>query len=184
MESKREIRQRILKLRNSIPPEKSEEASSLIAEKVFALPAFQKSDIVFCYVSFKSEVSTKKILEYCWRIQKKTAVPKVLGEKMEFFFISSYEDLKTGYFGVPEPEEKFPAPVKNALVLVPGVAFDENRNRIGYGRGFYDNYFIKHPGLKSAALAFDIQVIEKIEPDAYDVRPECIITEKRFIGVS
>lgn len=182
MESKQKIRKRMLEQRDSIVQQEAEEASRRIAERVFSLSAFQKAEAVFSYVSFKSEVSTKRILEYCWQHKKKTAVPKVLGEEMEFFYITSYEELEPGYFGVLEPKTAVRAKPENALMIMPGAAFDESRNRIGYGRGYYDKYLTKYPHLRSAALAYECQIAEKIEPGVLDRRPEYIITEKRLIG--
>ena len=64
------------------------------------------------------------------------------------------------------------------LVIMPGVAFDKNCNRIGYGKGFYDKFLMKHPNARRMALAFELQRIPLIPTDAYDIRPHCLITEE------
>ena len=68
----------------------------------------------------------------------------------------------------------------SVLVLLPGSAFDRNRNRIGYGKGFYDKYLIKHQQYRTLALAFEFQVVDSIPTDSYDIRPDGIITEETY----
>ena len=71
---------------------------------------------------------------------------------------------------------------KNALIIMPGLAFDEKKNRIGYGGGFYDKYLERHPGLFKVALAYDFQIYKKLETEQFDIRPDIIVTDKRVIG--
>jgi 5-formyltetrahydrofolate cyclo-ligase len=102
---------------------------------------------------------------------------------MKFFYITSFEeDLEDGYFGIREPKEIHPAKEENALLLMPGVAFDEARHRVGYGGGFYDRFLEAHPGMVTVALAFEFQVKEEVPFEEFDIRPSRIVTEKRVIG--
>jgi len=106
---------------------------------------------------------------------------------MKFFYITSLEnDLEEGYYGIREPYEKHAAnesgDEEKALMLMPGVAFDEERHRIGYGGGFYDRFLEAHPKLSRVALAFEFQVKESVPYEAFDICPEKIVTEKRVIG--
>ena len=71
---------------------------------------------------------------------------------------------------------------EDVLMLMPGVAFDESRNRVGYKGGFYDRYLERHPEIRTLALAFDCQILdETIEADSHDIKPHGILTEKRGI---
>ena len=65
---------------------------------------------------------------------------------------------------------------------MPGVAFDEERHRIGYGGGFYDRFLEAHPKLSRVALAFEFQVKKEVPYETFDICPEKIVTEKRVIG--
>ncbi|MBQ8558881.1 MAG: 5-formyltetrahydrofolate cyclo-ligase [Tyzzerella sp.] len=178
MESKKDIRKRVLTKRSNIEEKEWEEKSRRIYEKVVTHPFFLNAEEIYCYVDYKREVSTQKILETAWKLKKKAAVPKITGEDMEFFYIHNFAGLESGYCQILEPTSKELAQGKNVLVVMPGAVFDRNRNRIGYGKGFYDRYLEKHPSYHTMALAFELQMIDSIPADVHDIRPEVIITEE------
>lgn len=157
--------------------------SDKICDAFLALPEYKKADCVFAYMDCKNEVETKKVIEQCWKDKKTVAVPKVFGEIMRYYAITSYEDLEEGYFGIREPksEELEEVIQENGLMILPGVAFDEARHRVGYGGGFYDRYLEQHPDMKKIAFAFEFQVFPKVPFETFDRQPEKIITEKRII---
>lgn len=178
-EGKKEIRNRILKVRKQISEENREEYSRKIAKQVLASSEFQKADCIFCYLSTSDEVSTKALIEEAWKEKKRVCVPLVIGEhEMEFHYIEDWKNIQPGYRGIFEPVVKNPVRQQNGLMLIPGIAFDQNGNRIGYGKGFYDNYLRKYPALKRMALAFSVQVVEGIPVDLGDVPMDILITEK------
>lgn len=178
MESKKDIRRRVLEKRNQIPEKDWKERSCKIYEKVVAHPFFLSADTIYCYVDYKAEVSTKDIIERAWEYGKKVAVPKVEGEELKFFYIQHFSDLEEGYKGILEPNKSRPANAQAALVLMPGVAFDRECKRIGYGKGFYDRFLRNHTQYRTMALAFESQMVERIPFDEYDICPEMIITEE------
>ena len=128
----------------------------------------------------KETVETKSIIRKAWELGKRVAVPKIEGEDMKFYYISDFSDLKEGYRGILEPENNFYAKDTHALVIMPGVAFDRNRNRIGYGKGFYDKFMDKHPAYHTIALAFECQMLDAIDAEKLDYRPEVLITEEKL----
>jgi len=178
---KNRIRKENLEKRNALSQEEIESKSEIICQKVIHHPVFQEADMVFAYVDAKSEAQTKEIIEYAWKAGKKVAVPKVHGEIMKFYLITSYEDLEPGCFGIREPKEVCKVieemPDKS-LVIMPGVAFDREGNRIGYGKGYYDKYFSAYPETYKIAIAFEVQVVSKILADEFDVKADCVITER------
>lgn len=184
MESKKDIRKRVLTKRKEILKKVWEENSHKIFEKVVTHPSFLNADEVYCYVDFKNEVGTKEILEYAWSLQKKVAVPKILGDDMKFYYINSLHELEEGYFGIFEPVIENQAEGENVLVVMPGVAFDRQRHRIGYGKGFYDKYLDEHPDYQTMALAFELQMVENIPADEHDICPQIIITEEQTYAES
>ena len=105
--------------------------------------------------------------------------PKVTGSEIVFSRITSMSDLSEGTFRIPEPREIVPFDFEQPLIVLPGVAFDVTGNRVGYGRGFYDRYLSAHLGLKNCAVAYDFSVFPQILADEWDVRTDCLITEKR-----
>lgn len=179
MDSKKDIRKHVLDKRNCITDKEWEDKSRLICEKVVTHPFFLQTDAIYCYVDYRREVGTRKIIEHAWMSGKKVAVPKVLGDEMEFYYIQSLVDLEEGYKGIPEPKQTNLAHDENMLVIMPGAAFDKTGNRIGYGKGYYDKYLQIHPNCKTIALAFELQMLEAITADTHDICPNIIITEEK-----
>ena len=174
--------------RDSLSAEMRQAFSDMIINKVLELNEYKKADTILCYVSCRSEVSTIALIEHSLKAGKIVGVPKVEGEDMRFYRIMSLSDLEPGYFGVLEPKPNktlLEDNTGNTLVIVPGLAFDSDLNRIGYGKGFYDRYFLKSEaaGLRmvKCGIAFDMQICDWIEADPYDKHLDMIVTEKRII---
>ena len=121
-------------------------------------------------------------MEEAWKLLKRVAAPKVHGEDMDYFYIRSMEDLEPGYFQIPEPKEGLAkAEEEDALVIVPGVAFDSHLHRCGYGKGFYDRYLKAHPHHTAIAIALEFQVVEEVPSEQFDVCPDMLVTPFRTI---
>lgn len=136
---KKDIRKQVFAQRAKTSEAFVQQQSSLIAGKIFALPQFQDASCIYVYMDYNKEASTRPIIEEAWRLGKKVAAPKVFGEDMRYFYIHSYDDVAPGYFNIPEPDETRnlkEAADETALLLVPGVAFDKDRHRCGYGKDF------------------------------------------------
>lgn len=176
---KTEIRRKIRAWRKEADPAFLEEASAAICERILRMPAFAEADTVYVYMDCKGEVSTRPLLETAWRLGKKTAAPRVTGPgQMRYYYISSYEDVAPGYYGIPEPVTGREALKERALLIVPGVAFDRMRHRCGYGQGFYDRYLAAHTQHPTIALAFSFQILPEIPSGELDIRPQMVVTEK------
>jgi len=180
MESKKDIRKRVLEERNFIEKEEWTEKSLRIYEKVITHPFFRNAEEIYCYIDFRNEVGTKKIIEKAWNLGKKVAVPKVTESSMEFFYLQRFDELSLGNWVIPEPNTEDMACGKNVLVIMPGAVFDEKKHRIGYGRGYYDKYLFKHSNYQTMALAFELQMLENIPADEYDICPQIIVTEEHI----
>ena len=181
--TKKEIRAEVKKHRKEATVEQIQKNSDLICDKFLGLKEYQESSVVFAYIDCKNEVQTRKVIEQCWKDQKTVAVPKVFGKEMKFYAISSYEDLEEGYFGIPEPKhEKLEEIIcEDGLMILPGVAFDVKKHRVGYGGGFYDRYLEAHPDMKKIAFAFEFQMFESVPFESFDIQPEKVVTENRII---
>lgn len=162
-------------------PEQRQAYSKRIVDQVVCHPLFLCAEEIYCYVSFGDETVTFDLIKQSLKTGKKVAVPRVIVDNfMNFYYIDSLKELKTGHFGILEPEEN---PVRKAdgqdvLVILPGIAFDRKGNRIGYGKGFYDAYLNEHPEFHRIGLAFSDQCVEWIPADPHDIRVEAVITEK------
>ncbi len=186
METKKEIRKRILSVREHLPKEDWEKATESIARKVAALRAYREASAIYCYVDYRGEVGTQKIMEDAWVRGKTVAVPKVEGKIMQFYRIDNLRQLKPGAYGILEPEgapgeRQIPDETKKEVLIMPGSAFDLEGGRIGYGGGFYDKYMAQYPSLTAIAIAFDLQIVDHIPVEETDRRPDILITETRSI---
>ena len=180
MESKKDIRNQVLAKRMDLSEVEWASKSANICEKVIAHPMFVTAEEIYCYIDFRNEVGTRKIIEKAWSLGKKVAVPKVTGSSMEFYCIQSFDELSPGSWGIPEPNPETVACGKNVLVIMPGAVFDANKHRIGYGKGYYDKYLANHFDYQTLALAFELQMLENIPADEHDICPQFIVTEERI----
>ena len=136
------------------------------------------------YADYNHEVITRYIIEESWKLKKEVAVPKVSGKDMIFYKLTDFSQLEEGYYGIPEPTKGQIADWQDALMIMPGVAFDRDNHRVGYGGGFYDRFLEKHPGLVRLAVAFEFQILEQVPVEPTDILPQIIITEKKLYEVS
>lgn len=152
-----------------------------IQRRVVMLPAFEQAEVVALYSPILNEVFTEEIFHEALRQGKTVAYPRVRGERLDFVSVASPSELSPGAFGVLEPTGTMLLP-SNALdlVLVPGVAFDVEGNRLGYGKGFYDRvlYGAGRPAL-SVGLCFELQLVEGLPVEDHDACLDLLITEER-----
>ncbi len=182
-----EIRKSAYERRGNLDKAKKIAAEEAIFEKLIASKEYIESDVVYVYVSKPYEVSTKKIIEHAVATDKCICVPKVISPGfMEFYEINSMNELEIGYKEILEPVdgciERYPDEFDKPLVVCPLVAFDDNLNRVGSGKGFYDRYLAKYKNTTNIAIAFECQKSEGIVADKYDIKMNKIITEDREIG--
>lgn len=179
---KKEIRKRMKALREAMTSDEMFFKSSMIFEQLITVPEYKRANKIFTYVSMNNEVDTIMLIDYSLSIDKRVFVPKVVGNSMEFYEISDISELSPGYFGIYEPDidGKEPDCSRKGFMCMPGLAFDREYNRIGYGGGFYDNYLLRENGFYKAALAYDFQLVEHIPTEESDVRPDMLISEEKI----
>ena len=185
MESKAEIRKRILAVRNQLSDEEVLRKSEIILKKLIKTPEYQESDNILLYADFNHEVMTKGIFEKAMMHRKKIYFPKVdkLTNTMEFYRVISVNQLEKGCMGILEPKALLQNRFclnknEDTLAVIPGVAFDINGYRVGYGKGFYDKYLSDKRQISMIALAFSCQIVDEIQYDRYDIKMDKIVTEE------
>lgn len=174
---KTELRKQVLAKRETLSFEEEVSMNEAIFPKVIILPCFEKAKTVYCYVNFRHEAGTGMLLEYFWKKGIRAAVPKVNGRNLDFYFISSFDDLEKGSYGILEPTDsckKAEDPL--APVIVPGVAFTRSGKRLGYGGGYYDRFFEKEMEHVKIAIAFDFQIVEDMIALSHDISMDYVIT--------
>lgn len=164
--------------------EKSRKAAANAVGVLKTLRERQEFSWVYCYMDLEKEAGTRDIISWCMSRGLHVAAPKVFGNNMEFFEITSLGSLKPGTMGILEPEDG----AKRALeassggsifcpVIVPGTAFGKNGGRVGYGGGYYDRFFAREPRHKMAGYCFSFQVLERIPLEDHDIKMDMVITE-------
>ena len=180
---KNEVRQLIKAYRQKLTDEDVKIQSRLIIDRLKKSDIYKTSENVFLYISYNREVDTYMLLSQCFMDGKKVYAPKVLSKTdMEFYCIQNEHDLVSGYMGIMEPSDSCEkADTRDGLFIMPGLAFDYDFHRIGYGGGFYDRYLSEDNTFIKAALAFDFQLLESIPYEEHDLKPDYIITQTQFI---
>lgn len=172
---KSDLRKKYLAIRESLI--NKNELDNKIFNKIIDLKEYKNSKTILTYVSLKDEVDTLKLINHSLDIGKKVAVPKCEGDNINFYYIKSLQDLHNGKFNILEPITKDKAiDYTNSICIIPGVAFDINNNRVGYGKGFYDRFLEKYNGTK-VGISYKQCICKNIYTDKYDIKMDRIITE-------
>lgn len=176
--AKSELRKELLRWRKALDKEKILQISNKIAEKVFLLDEFVNASQVFCYVSLPLEISTYGIIQHCFKIGKRLAVPVCIGEKMEFRYIDSLSDLELGSFSVMEPKAicKTAVSDEKTICITPALCYNTEKFRIGYGKGYYDRFFSENRCIKIGLCCEEF--ICDFKQDANDIAVDLVVTEK------
>lgn len=177
---KKLIRKEIAARRKAADPEQLERYSRQICGKIQQLQQYQESEWIYAYMDFNKEVMTRELIREAWEQKKRVAVPRVEGKEMTFYEITDFEQLVESNYGIlePDPQKMEKASSETALMIVPGVAFDRARHRVGYGGGYYDRYLSNHRKHTTVAVAFEFQVLDAVPVEENDRLPDCLITEE------
>ncbi len=155
--------------------------SEQIAENLYSTSYWQKANVIGITISRFPEVNTYPIIEKAWREGKTVTVPKCIPKtrKLDFRKITDFSQCEKGYFQLIEPLiNQTEAVEKNSidLLIVPGLAFTENGERIGFGGGYYDRYLEQFNG-PTLSLAFEIQIVQQLPLEEHDFQIDQIISE-------
>lgn len=182
-ETKKEIRARVRRLRKELDPAEEERANQAIASRLLGLAEIERADCIYCYVDYNHEAATKSLIGGWLALKKRVAVPKVDGREMTFHYIESLDtDIVLDSRGLPGPKNGLvKACEEDALVLMPGVAFDLSNHRVGYGGGYYDRFLSEEPSHDTVAIAFDFQVFSQVPHEPFDIRPRLLVTPTRIL---
>ncbi len=173
---KKELRAYIRQQKRAMTPEQIDAASARLGKLFVNTPQYQNARTIYGYLPYNQEVRTVPILEQALRDGKRVAVPKVYGQDMKFIYMEDLTQVSEGYAGIPEPVADGPvADDPRALVLMPGMAFTRNGDRMGYGGGFYDKFLASQPEHPTVALCYDFQLVESLPTEEYDIPVDCVL---------
>ena len=188
-EKKKNLRNKILSIRDSLNIKEKEIMDNKIFNELISTDLYKKAKSIFIYLSFGTEIDTNKIINNALQDKKEVYIPKIYktDKSMKAIRLSSFEDLKENSMGILEPidDNNFIEKEEIDLIIVPGVVFDFEGNRIGYGGGYYDRYLEPIKDVRNkVVLAYDLQIIDSIEPETHDITFDYIITNTKFKKVN
>ena len=174
--NKQELRKAIRTRKRAMTEEEIERRSRSLCQKFLESDAYRACRTLYGYLPYNQEVRTVPILAQALADGKQVAVPKVYGDDMKFIVLADLTQVSRGYAGIPEPIADEPvAEDETALVLMPGLAFDPQGHRIGYGGGFYDKFLSREPNHPTLALCYELQMVEHLETEEFDIPVDTVI---------
>jgi 5-formyltetrahydrofolate cyclo-ligase len=182
--SKQELRAQAIARRRQQPDK--DELSRQILARLVALPEYKNARTVMTYVSMPDEVRTEPLLKDAWAKGRRVVVPFCVGNVLQLFVLESLDELTPGTLGILEPRpelrshaDRVADPSELDLVVVPGVVFDRQGGRVGYGKGYYDGLLKRvRPATGVIALAFECQLVDRVPMLPHDVPMQKILTEQ------
>ena len=192
--TKKEIRKAILAERLALDEETVALASQVVCRKVLGIDAYEEAEDVCLYMPFRNEIDAMLLAEPAAAEGKRVWIPKVLAKAeagtakaeagsakagtMKFNAYTGEDCLVSGAYGIREStSEEFLEPSEKTLIIMPGAVFTPWRDRIGYGGGFYDRFLEENPQCKTIALCYDLQVVNEIPTEDFDMKPDYVVSE-------
>ncbi len=178
--NKKAVRDKFKKIRNSISDKNKKEKQ--IKDNVISLGLIENADIIFLYAATGSEVNIDYIAEKALSEDKKVAFPVCIDEngKMEFYFINNLNELNEGMYSIREPNQTTCEKAfftEKSVCFVPGLCFEKNGGRIGYGKGYYDRFLNKFNGT-TVGISFEECVTDELKLEPHDKTVTYLITDK------
>lgn len=176
--AKQVLRADMASLKRSYSKTTLQDLSAKIMKRLEETELFQQASCIALYHALPGEVQTADFIEK-WYQKKQLLLPIVKGEDLQLRLYAGKESLEIGVFGILEPKEScLSIPESDIdLVIVPGVAFDRQHNRLGRGKGFYDRLLttLQTPKI---GICYDFQLKESIPVEPFDKKMDIIVTEK------
>ena len=173
---KKELRRTIRERKRAMTEEEIVSRSKKLGQLFAQSEAYKAAKTIYGYLPYNQEVRTVPMLEQALRDGKRVAVPKVYGDEMKFLYLDDLSQVEKGYAGIPEPIADDPlADDDTALVLMPGLAFDPQGHRIGYGGGFYDKFLAAEPNHPTLALCYEFQMLPELHTEEHDIPVDTVL---------
>ena len=173
---KKELRRTIRERKRAMTEEEIIARSEALGVLFAQSEAYKAAKTIYGYLPYNQEVRTVPMLEQALKDGKRVAVPKVYGDEMKFLYLDDLTKVEKGYAGIPEPIADEPvADDETALVLMPGLAFDPQGHRIGYGGGFYDKFLAAEPNHPTLALCYEFQMLPELHTEEHDIPVDTVL---------
>ncbi len=183
LESKRQLRRKMLRRRRAVSSAEADRAARVAAESLIGSQPARTARRIALYAALPGELPSRPLFDAVVENTGAALLPRTVdSERIEFFSVVRWEQLRPGRYGVPEPPADAPATPLEAgdLVVVPGLAFDSKGYRLGHGKGYYDRAFASGTGESPVLVGFgyEFQVVAEVPHGEMDRRMDVIVTER------
>lgn len=190
-ERKNRIREHYKALRKGMDPELKREYDECICQRFMSLASYRFADSLLLYAPLNGEIDIMPIAQDALNKGKTVAFPRCnkADHTMNYHIVSELSELKTGHYGIREPNRSLPIydPLQrkgeNAVCFVPALAFDRNGYRIGYGKGYYDRYLGDFGGARMG-VSYSFCVVDSLPRGRFDTAVDFLMTEKGVISIN
>lgn len=184
MNQKQQLRKEMLAYREQLPKEQIQSASAQVCRQLVELPQYQQAKKILFYMAIKNEIDLMPLMEQAWLERRQVILPRVNGKVLECVQVDKQDALQKSSFGIPEPKTgKMIDPGQIDLVLVPGIAFDVQGYRLGFGAGHYDRLFSQYPHLKRVGILEHGQLVPTIYPEPHDQSMHLLVTSQQVLTI-
>lgn len=180
MWDKSQLRKIYRSKRKVLSEEQAIQWSEAICRRLTDTELFQKAEVIYFYYPLGNEVSLLPAAQAALDAGKCIGFPRTEGDVIRFYKTESLTDFREGCFHVMEPTSSILLWEEKPLILIPGLVFDHQKNRMGYGKGYYDRYMANVPDAVKVGVAYEMQLLETIPTDSYDIPMDYLITEERI----
>ncbi len=184
--SKGAVRSELMARRRGLAPDLWRAASMAAQQRLLTLEPFRQAAVIALYAPIQQEIDTAELFDAAVAAGKQVLYPQVRNGQLQFRQVTELRQLAGGAYGIPEPGlSDRDMPLEQAdLIVVPGVAFDLQGHRIGFGKGYYDRCLNRLSGCAAlVGLCHDFQLLDCIPSEAHDISMQYVVTESRLITI-
>lgn len=187
MEPKNALREQFRQKRRSLSADERKAKDQQIQDALESMDAFKKAKTILFYVSNGEEVNTHRLIQKYLK-EKSIVIPRTLKKEngLALCRLTAWEALEPSHFGileVPSHDTNYVHESELDLAIIPGIAFDQNGHRLGYGGGYYDRFLKQLKKIKSIGLSYHCQIIEALPIEPHDVQVDWIVTEQKIYSI-
>lgn len=178
---KKKLRNQYKQYRLALPADVKADYDKRICDALMQMVSFRYSETILMYAPLEGEIDVMPIAEKALELGKKVAFPRCVEEprNLDFKYVSSIDELRSGSYSIAEPTEDMESVTdfSRSVCIIPGVVFDVEGYRVGYGKGYYDRFLAAYDGTKFG-LAYSECIINAVPRGRFDRHVDILISER------
>ena len=178
---KKKLRNQYKQYRLSLPADVKADYDNRICEALMHMMSFRYSDTILMYAPLEGEIDIMPVAETALVLGKKVAFPRCVEDprNLDFKYVKSLDELRSGSYSIAEPSEDMESveDYSKSICIIPGIVFDQEGYRVGYGKGYYDRFLAVYDGTKFG-LAYSECILDEVPRGRFDRHVDILISEK------